>query len=280
MPNTTPAVPVTSITFDNPDTFSLETLHSGRNRATVLPANASNKALTWTSSNPAVAEVSETGYVSALQAGTAVITARATDGSGVTGSYTLTVVIKVRFNSNGGGTPSSLESGVITGEAYGTLPTASRERCGFLGWFTAAKGGTNVTETTIVTQTEAHTLYAHWLAQAVTADPSSVVLFTAWPRGDTRYNTYPQSVTVNLLPSPADAERPPIALNGSSHTHTWISVETPQWVNSPAIRIYLNDNWWPYEGGAVIQYFLVRMCFEGGILLDIPGQIWGQRPSD
>jgi hypothetical protein len=58
---------------------------------TVLPATASNPALEWNSSNAAVAAVSETGIVRALEPGKAVITASALDGSGKTASCTVTV---------------------------------------------------------------------------------------------------------------------------------------------------------------------------------------------
>ena len=57
--------------------------------ATVVPANATNKAVTWTSSAPAVATVVN-GVVTALKAGTAVITATTEDG-GFTATYSLTV---------------------------------------------------------------------------------------------------------------------------------------------------------------------------------------------
>ena len=51
---------------------------------TVYPQNATNSSLQWSSSNEQVALVNpENGFVIAQRAGTAVITARATDGSGV-----------------------------------------------------------------------------------------------------------------------------------------------------------------------------------------------------
>lgn len=56
---------------------------------TVLPTTASNKAVTWSSSKPAVASVNN-GVVKALTEGTATITATTVDG-GFTASYDLTV---------------------------------------------------------------------------------------------------------------------------------------------------------------------------------------------
>ena len=58
--------------------------------ATVTPEDASNKAVTWASSDETVATVAG-GVVTAVAAGTATITATAADGSGVSGAYTLTV---------------------------------------------------------------------------------------------------------------------------------------------------------------------------------------------
>lgn len=49
--------------------------------ATVYPVNATNKAVTYASSDAEVASVSETGLVTALSAGTATITVTTTDGS-------------------------------------------------------------------------------------------------------------------------------------------------------------------------------------------------------
>ena len=59
--------------------------------ATVMPNNASNKAVTWTSSNTSVATVSSNGLVTAKGRGTATITATTTDGSNLSASCTITV---------------------------------------------------------------------------------------------------------------------------------------------------------------------------------------------
>ena len=57
----------------------------------IWPANASDKTVTWTSSNANVATVNEYGVVSAKAIGTAVITATANDGSGKSANYTVNV---------------------------------------------------------------------------------------------------------------------------------------------------------------------------------------------
>ena len=63
--------------------------------ATVKPDDATNKELTWTSSDETVATVDATGKVTGKKIGTATITATARDGSGVSGSCTVTVLSPV-----------------------------------------------------------------------------------------------------------------------------------------------------------------------------------------
>ncbi len=60
--------------------------------AAAAPDSAANKKVTWTSSNKSVADVAaSTGRVTGKGIGTAIITATATDGSGVSSSYEVTV---------------------------------------------------------------------------------------------------------------------------------------------------------------------------------------------
>ena len=81
--------PVTSIYIDsNPTLGALETYQLS---ASVYPSDANNKTLIWTSSDTAVATVSNTGLVTAIGKGTATITATATDGSEVYDTCIVTV---------------------------------------------------------------------------------------------------------------------------------------------------------------------------------------------
>ena len=83
-------VAVSSITLDK-SALSLTAGDSETLTATVLPDNATNKDVTWTSSNSDVATVSENGMVAAVKAGTAIITATA---DGKTATCTVTVTAK------------------------------------------------------------------------------------------------------------------------------------------------------------------------------------------
>ena len=82
---------VTKITLDK-KTLALDVPETYQLTATITPADASNKVLTWTSSNEAAATVDQNGLVTAVGNGTAVITATATDGTGISASCTVTVI--------------------------------------------------------------------------------------------------------------------------------------------------------------------------------------------
>ena len=84
------------------------------------------------------------------------------EASGATTLYGLYgVKVAVAFNATGG-VPSQSSKDVMYGEEYGTLPSAERVGCTFVGWFTSADGGVEVTSETKVEVSEGHTLYAHW----------------------------------------------------------------------------------------------------------------------
>ena len=82
-------IPATSVALNKTET-TLEVGAQEQLTATVLPETAV-QAVTWTSSNPAVATVDENGLVTAVAAGTATITATTTDGTDLTASCKVTV---------------------------------------------------------------------------------------------------------------------------------------------------------------------------------------------
>jgi hypothetical protein len=88
-------VPVSGVTL-TPKTLALDvnTTPSGQLTATVAPADATNPAVTYVSSNEAVATVNTTGLVTAVAAGTATITVTTTDG-GFTDTCLVTVTAPV-----------------------------------------------------------------------------------------------------------------------------------------------------------------------------------------
>lgn len=72
------AAEVTAVTLEK--IKNIKVGQSAMLRATVLPAKAVERDLTWSSSNPAVASVSANGKIFGVSAGEAVITARASNG--------------------------------------------------------------------------------------------------------------------------------------------------------------------------------------------------------
>jgi transglutaminase/protease-like cytokinesis protein 3 len=95
-----------------PTSASIAVAGTAQLTATVLPANASNKNVTWTTSNAAVASVSTTGLVTGIAAGTATITVTT-----VNGAKTATCVVTV----TGGSTSCAFGAPLAT-----ALPTLAK----------------------------------------------------------------------------------------------------------------------------------------------------------
>lgn len=73
-------VAVTGVSLDK-STIALAVGEKSMLTATVLPANATNKAVTWSSSNPTIATVTSGGEVEGVADGNATITVTTEDGS-------------------------------------------------------------------------------------------------------------------------------------------------------------------------------------------------------
>ena len=114
------AVAVTGVELNKTST-SIEVGATETLTATVAPADATNKSVTWTSSNEAVATV-DGGVVTGVAAGTATITVTTMDGS-FTATCTVTVIaaetpIVTLPTSSRTGYSSSVESSDINGTDY------------------------------------------------------------------------------------------------------------------------------------------------------------------
>lgn len=82
---------VESITM-NHTTYELKEGESLQLEATVLPEDAENKSLLWTSSDENVVTVTSSGQVTYVNSGSATVTATSTDGSGVSASCIFSVI--------------------------------------------------------------------------------------------------------------------------------------------------------------------------------------------
>ena len=117
----TDTIPVLGVTLDK-QTMNLTAGSTGSLTATINPANAANKSLTWTSDNTAVATVNENGVVTAVAEGTAKITVKTADGE-KTAVCTVTVTAKTSGSSSSSSssrpsypitTPDKTENGSVT----------------------------------------------------------------------------------------------------------------------------------------------------------------------
>ena len=88
-------IAVTGVTLNKTET-SIFVGGSETLTATVAPADATNQKVTWKSDKPEIATVDANGKVTGVAVGTATITATAQDGSGVSGSCTVTVLSAVK----------------------------------------------------------------------------------------------------------------------------------------------------------------------------------------
>ena len=102
----TDVVPVSDVTISD-DKVSLSVGDSRTLTATVQPSDASDKKVSWSSSNPSVAIVTSAGKVTAVSAGTSIITVTTDDG-GKTDTCTVTVADSPAPSPSGGGSNNTL----------------------------------------------------------------------------------------------------------------------------------------------------------------------------
>ena len=76
----------------------------------------------------------------------------------------------VKFDANGGNTPSPTSMTVTYDAQYGELATTSRTGYTFKGWFTDKTNGNEIKEDTTVKTANDQTLYAHWTANTYTVN--------------------------------------------------------------------------------------------------------------
>ena len=136
--NVSTPIAVTGVTLDK-SALTLEEGKSEQLTATVLPANARNKAVTWSSNKPDVAAVDKDGKVTAHKAGEAVITVKTEDG-GKAASCTVRVLIRytITYNLNGGTNDKDNPAHYTVETETITLKDAERTGYAFMGWYEKA----------------------------------------------------------------------------------------------------------------------------------------------
>lgn len=121
---------------------------------TIAPTNATNKKVTYTTSNSKVATVTTNGTIRAINYGTAVITAKTSNG--LTTTCKVTVPYTVKYNLNGGTNNKSNPTSY-----YGkkiTLQNPTKKGYVFAGWYSDSNYKTKVTSFSSGNKV----LYAKW----------------------------------------------------------------------------------------------------------------------
>ena len=118
---------VTSIELGKEE-LTLEKTFTAQLVATVLPEDADDRNVVWSSGNEEVATVDETGLITALKVGEASITATANDGSGVTATCVVTVTPKLAESISLNETELTLERTATAQLTATVLPETADDR--------------------------------------------------------------------------------------------------------------------------------------------------------
>ena len=115
---TPPTVSVTSISVSSNGSTISTRGGTMQMSASVLPANAINKTVTWSISDGSGAIVNNSGLLTATANGTVTIRATANDGSGIYGEKSITINGQSSGNNGGGGSSSSGDGSSGGGSPY------------------------------------------------------------------------------------------------------------------------------------------------------------------
>jgi hypothetical protein len=125
-------VPVTGVSLDK-TSATITAGGTDQLTATVTPAEATNKSVTWASDNTAAATVSDSGLVTAVAAGTATITVTTVDGG-----YTATCAVTVTAAGSDTSAPTwpggSLTAGSVTSSSLKLTWSAAADNVGVTGY--------------------------------------------------------------------------------------------------------------------------------------------------
>ena len=185
------SVPVTGVTL-NPTELSLYTGESETLTATVLPETATDKSVTWESSNTTVATVDQSGNVKAEAQGTATITVKTANG-GFTDTCTVTVTDKTYTIT---ADPAKLDFDAAY-LGYKTQPAPQTVTI-------TNTGNQQVTVTLPTAKDFVITAGDGFANGSATIEPGNTATFTVQPKADLAVGSYKE----------------PINLSGSNGNHT------------------------------------------------------------
>ena len=150
--------------------------------------------------------------------------ARYNDGTGTQAghvrvySITSAQTLSITYDSQGGSAVSDGDTTTTTGGTVTALPTdPTRDGYTFTGWFTAASGGTEITNNAAHNQTADFTLYAQW-----TATPTTTTTTTAPPTTTTEA----PATTTTVAPTTTTTVAPTTTTTTEAPTTTTVAPTT------------------------------------------------------
>lgn len=187
-----PKVAVSGITLNN-STLSLTTGQNFTLQAMLSPSNATNKEVTWESSDAGVAAVSKDGVVTAKKAGKATIVAKAADESGKYASCVVTVTEAKKEVTGVTLNKSSLNLGVGGSEVLSATVLPADATNKQVTWLSSTPSIATVSQSGVVTGVKEGTTQI----SVITADGSKTAICSVIVSGQTQ--TEPGTQTGGII---------------------------------------------------------------------------------
>ena len=175
-----PKVAVSGITLNN-STLSLTTGQNFTLQAMLSPSNATNKEVTWESSDAGIAAVSKDGVVTAKKAGKATIVAKAADESGKYASCVVTVTEAKKEVTGVTLNKSSLNLGVGGSEVLSATVLPADATNKQVTWLSSTPSIATVSQSGVVTGVKEGTTQI----SVITADGSKTAICSVTVSGQT-----------------------------------------------------------------------------------------------
>ena len=187
-----PKVAVSGITLNN-STLSLTTGQNFTLQAMLSPSNATNKEVTWESSDAGVAAVSKDGVVTAKKAGKATIVAKAADESGKYASCVVTVTEEKKEVTGVTLNKSSLNLGVGGSEVLSATVLPADATNKQVTWLSSTPSIATVSQSGVVTGVKEGTTQI----SVITAEGSKTAICSVTVSGQTQ--TEPGTQTGGII---------------------------------------------------------------------------------
>ena len=201
-----PKVAVSGITLNN-STLSLTTGQNFTLQAMLSPSNATNKEVTWESSDAGVAAVSKDGVVTAKKAGKATIVAKAADESGKYASCVVTVTEAKKEVTGVTLNKSSLNLGVGGSEVLSATVLPADATNKQVTWLSSTPSVATVSQSGVVTGVKEGTTQI----SVITADGSKTAICSVTVSGQAQ--TEPGTQTGGII-DPATGKTAAATVNG------------------------------------------------------------------